>query len=489
MTKREAVVAGLNRLNKTGLPFSVLASTEPEIKDVVMASHICSDCGTHFSVEAGLQPFCVTCGSDEVEIEEEELNGEELNEEETSAVICHECDTHNIISDVVAKTLDGTLHCVTCGTKVSYSTQQLSSDNEDDDYEEEELTEEEAKKELSAENPEYSEDFIADDEDEDEAAAILATKELDDHECDLEDEEKEYTEKASKEKKDSKESKKEKEEEMEMEYDEDGEKATIKLINTVEGDLSLDTVGNRIIAFVKDTPVAVLSKEKAGEYASVFHSTTFSDAIQHTAKMSNLETALSNYNFDFITASISIPETVSAKVAEAATVKDKEVKAELSKLKEGYKHCLQIASAGINKSFFRDEEDATLENPLKASLYNELSALNIKNPEKLIDKVFATHSDKYHSKLLAVAEDLLAKSEDVRNELAKAVKNSKYQIAESDEEESSDMEDTIEARLEYSGLRKTQKEKEKETAKVVTPVTATIQEIRKVSGGRLFNNH
>jgi len=492
--KRKAVLAKLTELAKKG-PLFVLASEDLEIqKGEELSSFNCTDCGTHF-VTANAQPFCVTCGSDDVEIEEVEVDTElPESDEEMSAVLCSACGTHNIVHDDVALALAGKMHCVTCGTDIEYPTDLISA-AKDEESEEDEITEDDVKEEVeesstkskSKSKKEIAEsedsDFEAEEELDEEEDEITASKELKEEECDEECEE-EKEEKASK-KAAAEKAEADDEEKEDDAYSEDSEmdnvdEACIKLIAQASGDLELTRVGQKIVAFVGDVQVATLDKSNAGENAPIFNSETFASAIQHTAKQIGAEKALAHYNFNILSVKVPVPRLVEERASVLVEAKEKELALAVKDVRDNYRHSLQIAAAGLNKKFFRGRT-----NLIREALATELSALNFKNPTKMLDRVFATFSDKHHQVLFELAEDLMNKNAEVRNQLAEAVGAAAY--SGDDEEESSEMSEedaSLEKRIETSGIRR--KPSSQVPVKTPTPVTAGVHEIRKLTGGKLF---
>ncbi len=77
---------------------------------------------------------------------------------------------------------------------------------------------------------------------------------------------------------------------------------------------------------------------------------------------------------------------------------------------------IATAAQGINTGFFKD---AT--NPLIPALASALSAIGMQNSEALVREVFAQHNDSYIKNLMGKAQQVMAHSLEVQNELAQAV--------------------------------------------------------------------
>lgn len=104
----------------------------------------CNDCGTHMTTASLKEPFCVTCGSDEV-VKAATKTLSSIPDEKMTAVICHSCNTIQALEKSVVASAGYQLHCSACGTDL-----QVSSEAEDP--EESEETTEEAKKHKKAED-------------------------------------------------------------------------------------------------------------------------------------------------------------------------------------------------------------------------------------------------------------------------------------------------------------------------------------------------
>lgn len=419
----EARAAVLNASSQNA--FFVVASSAPELdRKQQLSSHKCK-CGTVFASVKGLQPFCINCGSDEVEVVDE--TPEDFgNDEEISCVQCPNpaCGTHVIASDAVVASLGGEMKCIACGEPILYITEADASDmhdfdadadaDEDEDEDEEETETEEGKKSCADVDPE-----------ENDITEELEESDVDD-DTDVDEDDSEVTE--------------------DTDVDEEvPDFIETSMLNVVgNGEFSMMVGNNLIIATVNEVPVAKLSKEQAGENVAVFNSRSFAEAINHTVSQVGVEKALSHYGFTSIVAKFPFAETIAKHVELALAEETKKVEATLSDLKADFKQCLSIASTGLGKNFFKGKAHA-----LKAGLYEELSAAGVRNPSKIIDKVFAAYSDDYHSTLLALAEELMAKNVDVRNQLAETLLDTNMQpIDDDDEDEVTD----FEAKLEGASL-------------------------------------
>ena len=231
--------------------------------------------------------------------------------------------------------------------------------------------------------------------------------------------------------------------------DADGsETASICLVNTVKGQLTFEAAGNKLTAYIRETPVATLTREEAGENAGVLSSETFAQAIAHTAQTMGAVRALEHFGFKLIKAKLPVTAFVNNKVSENTRKALSKIRKNNRGFQKKLAHAMQIASAGINKSFFKDSR-----NPIKEALYAEMQAAGISNPARIIDKVFASKGDAYHKELFAKATELMKKPHEIRNQLAEAIGDSNYQSADEGDEECSEDSQDLNSTLENAGIR------------------------------------
>lgn len=412
---------------------TVLASTELKVNKAELAAFGCKQCSSKFGALAGSQPFCVTCGSDETEVVDDEVESIEDNTQ-LSSISCRnaDCLTHNIIGASAAKALAGTAHCVTCGEEMPYTAPETAEDD---------LTETE---ELEAS------DDVADEDTDTETADDLEGGDP-------------YL---------GGDSVVEGEEQPDYQPNAEGN-VDVDLVDTIDGEeeteLSMLVNEGVLVAFVNGVPVGKLTKQTAGINADVYLKESFSNAIGHTAGRTGVKAALKHYNFELIKASFPLKGLVAQQVKAALAEESKKVVAQLSDMKEDYRQALAIASLGLAKNFFKGKDNA-----LKAGFVEELSNAGVRNATSVVERVFSHYSQPYITTLLATADDVLGKSLEVRNELAETL-DAVNPLNEADAEE-----EEVVARLAGANLRPEHK-------KVVTASVASIRSTRDaLPGGRLF---
>ena len=463
--------------DEKGANFYVIAASVPEVdKNIALASFQCGSCSTHFSAVKDSQPFCVTCGSEDVDVDsgDDALEAEDLGSDEDLAnVECSACGTHNIVTLTTASALGTKMHCVTCGTEIEYMPPSDNVGMSDGDIEED------------VEDVEVSADADAgDDESELDDAEVTLTDDLEETSAEGEDD----TEEGESEKDEVEEEAGEKDS-AETDSDEsadddaevDSEEATLAAI--AQGDLSVERIGDRIVAFVGGIPVGHLTREKAGDNTGVFASTSFTNAIKHTARQIGAEKALAHYKFELATVKFPVPAIVEARVKASVEDAQKEIAARIKDVSADLRQSMSIAAAGLNKGWFKGQPHV-----LKEAFKNELAASGFKGAARVVDKVFAQYSDPYHKFLFEKAQELLSKPVEFRNELASAIGDMAYQVSNADMDEDdadSDEDQTLESRLEGASLRRTGKATV-EASLDATDLRSTVVELRSRNGGRLF---
>lgn len=521
MRKAHLVKAGLltKVAKSTGKNFTILSSATNKglnFKKIETATFGCADCKTEFASIKGHEPFCVTCSSANVKEISSATNKEDLasyKSDEVASVQCNNCQSFNILSMQTATMLDSKLNCVQCGTEISYELPEDDDELENPDIATDELEIEDT--ELDTNDGSVEDLDITNTDDADMG---------DDVEDDIESEEDENAEvsdvndnpaigtdapekntnldsalDAPKEKlPEVTEQEKPEGSTTETKVGDEGisneplkapaESEEIALLDLVEGSLVFERYGEKIVASVKNTPVAILAKVNAlPQHAAYFNSKTLIPAIEQTAKISNIKDALASFNFELTKVKIPVPAIVQSRVkAEVAKV-ESEVTSKLKELKDDYKQCLSLASVGLSKKFWKGKT-----NIIKTSLIENMEACGVRNAEKIVSKVFIQHSNEYHRTLLETAEMLMSNSIEHRNEIAETLNVSNFieddeDLDDNDSENNYDGED-IEARLEKASISAPTTKQVQVKTLAVANVTSIVKDLREKNGGSMFGS-
>lgn len=426
---------------RLGTSVTVLATAALALpENLELASFGCKHCGTQFNAQASISPFCVTCGSDDVAPEVDDTPKEELNEDdELAGILCAGCGTHNIMSDAVAAKLGGNMFCVTCGDGLTYTppeTDELpevnpvaGTDDGDDDEDDGPAGELPLVNgdEPTATAGEGDEPHAEPDGDEGETPTVPADGDGDEGEAATaikpapsDEEEIRPPQDADVTGTDSRPA------EVEDEID-------VPMTDLAKPDDEFDVLlddDDKVVAMFGGVPAAVLTRESAtaAGHGDVWGKVALTRAITASVERDGVS-ALAQFGFAPIVAKFPMAKIVEARVSAVLADKAKELESAVAALQSDWKQSLVIAAAGHNKGFFADKT-----NELKAALYNEMSAMGVKSPAKVIDRVFKAHGAPYLASLLEIAGDLLQKNVEVRNQISDAVEASTYLEAEEGED-------------------------------------------------------
>lgn len=191
-----------------------------------------------------------------------------------------------------------------------------------------------------------------------------------------------------------------------------------------------DNVGEtKWFAVVNNAPVAVATMHSVGaEKASMFTTDSFRKGTETLMAQLGVAEGLMGMGFQSMKVSMPVKNIVASHVAEATAAVTEDANARITSVAEDVRAALATAAVGINKGFF-----SSLSNPIKAQLFDVLSAAGVKNADVLIDNAFDAAGDDYHRTLLAKAFDLMAKPVEARNEISHAVMTASYQRAHAGE--------------------------------------------------------
>lgn len=407
----------MKRLNKTvasalasasaaiGRTATVIASEVVALPEGIEAkAHVCASCQTTASYNTP-QPYCVTCGSDDLQVVDDALPAEEFSDEdEVVSAGCPSCGTHNLMSKASVASLAHQMHCVTCGTEITFQDPDENATTFD-----------------PTDSMDLNDDAgtaSADDGDDEGEADNAANGPADGA----------------------------------GDFDEvSGDDTELDLVEQAEGDLEVFAGNGKVFASIGDIPVSVLDEENAGDNAEVMFSTAFMSAVKAAVKTQGVQ-ALATFGFQPIRVKLNLAKLIDKQVTagvQAETAKMEQAKADL---RADYAHALQIAGVGLNKGFF-----ANRSNPLKAALFDVLTQAGVRNAAPLIDTAFASVGEAFTAELLDTTEEVLDKSPELRDELAATLRTTNYQKAEaveSDDDEEADEVDEIVARASGAGLKR-----------------------------------
>lgn len=437
-----------------------------QIAEYPLAEYSCKECATVFSANANMAPHCLTCGSDHTEVcsPKGETAGKAGRPTKVHAdadlahYACAGCGTLNVMHSEVAAACGDGAHCIGCGHKNVFATaadldapmgDDMGGDSMDDldlvDTSEDSLAAEgdDDGEELDLDGADDGVDEVVDEADADEMMPPVVTPVADlvpapgdtNPVVDVAPgtpPNVEYSEG---------------EDDMEVDMLDLNQDAPME-------ELSLVWLKDAMaIATAKNQIVATLVSADAGANADIMETTEFAKAVAHAIGQSGLKAACKAYGFKAVKASVPIKKVVEAHVKKALVAKASELNSKIESVHTDFAQATEIAAAGLAKNFWKNVQD-----PLKAAMLVELSAAGVKNPQKLVDRVWAIHAAKTMAAILDKAAELSKTSVTARNELAGALDMANYvptkkvlAEAEDDEaeedDEGDDEDETVESRL------------------------------------------
>jgi len=224
------------------------------------------------------------------------------------------------------------------------------------------------------------------------------------------------------------------------EEEEEGEKATSISLNPIT---SKDTFTKSSVKMVLHDPegenpywniildgmptarVSLKDQPNPDEIRDVFTSDVYAENLAEAIEKLGAKAVL-----DQIKAKYYVNKVDESKLAERLEKKvkadlDKENKKALGRLRQEYADCIKLVLAGLNKNFFPD-----VDNPLKASLWSAMERNGVFNPSEVIESCFRESADEFFDIVLSKAESYMEKDPEVRNEIAKAIRDADVIVKE-----------------------------------------------------------
>ena len=186
----------------------------------------------------------------------------------------------------------------------------------------------------------------------------------------------------------------------------------------------------RWLVTVNSMPVAYATEDTVGKNKGIFHTRPFGKIVKTVLASSGLS-GVKELGFQPIVVAAPVRGLIDNAVrAEVASTENRVAK-QLKTMASDFSVSLGVAAAGINRGFFNG-----VVNPLKLRMWEELSAMKIPQPHRLIDRVFKETAEEYSRILIETAMDFQLKPKDVKVELSRAIAGSNYlTVADSDVEE------------------------------------------------------
>lgn len=436
MHKHKVRASVLNDAHKKGNTAFVIATAGDTLPKVVTASYGCSSCGATFASVAGMEPFCVSCGSHEVKANtEQQAPALPEDSDEIVAVRCSSCGAYNGMHAETASALGGHVHCVECGADMQYDAQEVGSSEQT--TENHKPNEEPVKVTTPADGTKVNTPAAPS------QTVVIEASDLSENPS------------------------------QQFQTEVSLVAATLGCENP--GALSLDKRGDTLVAYIGKTPVAVLSKDQAdAPMQQVFDTESLVAAILDNAEQQGVEQALNQYKFEPIKVRLPVDPFVN-QLAQEQIQKVQQQQAEHS---DDLLQCVSIAATALAKNIFKGKEP----HALKAGFSSLLASCGVKNAEAAVERVFAANADAYHQQLFQTALELQQKPVDYRNTLTEALKGMNPVVASDEEGDDEGTVDTgtLPIRLENASIRPAVK------ASKPPVVASSIRALAAQTGGTLF---
>ena len=378
-------------------------------KKTVIASFNCNSCHTPVYSNNLIEPYCPSCGKNELvkaSNETQELNLKEFKS--YNLIGTCECSVSYVSTEEIASSLDGkTFHCVVCGSNVIAEDKPM----EDDSSKEEKVTKDDYTPKSDDDTSTDNSDTSMDDKPEEQSEAEkelsdlldkISTKEsapkMDDSPAD-------NTPSTPDDKSDS------------VDEDNSDSKEANELLSSLilfkaslakakKLELVATSSFNHWYMFDGANPIAVASYENADESVKkVFRSKDFLTVFESAvAEEGASETVMKDFGFEPIKVNFDIDDISNGIINEKVAEKVKEADDKLNSLAELYDQTIGIASMGSIKGLFKEG------NNLRDAFVSRLKAVNVRDPEGLVDIVLAKELPDYLRSIMSKAKELSAKS-------------------------------------------------------------------------------
>lgn len=416
------------------------------------AAHRCRSCASEFShVRAqGYQPYCVTCGSEEVDIGND-VNLDIPTDDKLNAVVCGTCNTIHAFQAEVASM--GHVHCASCGSKIKTAAEADADPGNDLPANPGEM------------NPGDAEtaddlDLTTLDDDEDETADLFDSTDdteqfpegldapvdtgisnqvrPDDEGASNADDSMQEMDVPSTQKSTpdgtvppadgtSSETFPHVPNSQSEVAEDDTEVFEVDLVDDTEenevptSELSFSYSGNRVSILSGVKVIATLTPEHAGTNADLLQTEAFRMSVGHTIEKSGLKKALAHFNFQPVKISVPVTKVIAQRVEAKVKTQREKVEAANAEYAAAFGQALDIAAAGFAANFWRDQKD-----PVKAALVTELQSLGIRSASKIVNRVFAAHGVAQQRAVLEKARALAGRPVDALNSLSDAIDMARY---------------------------------------------------------------
>lgn len=470
MTFKSAKAKQLASLSNPVLVFAAhKVVTASAVRTAEYASYRCVDkkCSLEVAFGAGsdFEPFCPHCGSDLQPVPGAPAPAmDPIQEDSLTNVPCPSCSTQNVISDDALNILGGKVCCTACSTEIPYQMAEVAETDDIEDEDEGEPGEQEVNDAPADEDTEETADGTPVSEDDapgvdgDNASTQINEDELTEQ---LVADTDEPDDGAA---------------EVEMDITD-----AVDLTDDSEVDVEEDScLTDTLTASVDGMPVMRLEKANAGDNTDLFHSVKFHKALASEVKKGGLQ-VLAAYGFKPVTINVPLGKIVERRVQAALAEQKAQITASINDLSKDYGQSLQLAGLALTRNFYRNRS-----NVLADRLIATLEGLGIKQAKRIVQTEMASVGSAFVKDMIELAEELVAKPLDIRNQLAEtlvdmnpeALASGDLESPEEDEDKTSPAE--VVARL-SAPVRPRTNAKSTQTAAVAGDTASKLARLRELS--------
>lgn len=391
MSKRAKLLASL-AAQAPLLLFVGKKVTASAVANASYRKHKCTACPTEvaFAEVPGVVPYCPSCGSTTAPVAGDAIPMAP-QEELLTSVNCPHCQSANVVEDRTTEALAGVMHCAACGNGVNFK---ATAEAADSDIETEPLTDGNDGEEGAGENrtgdqpkdvqgvhsaaaaatPVKVKADTDDDNGEPDDGIGDIGDDVDSVDIDVPDQLNE-------------------DDDVDVQMDDDGEEA-------------------RLLAFVGGVHAYTMTKQTAGDNADLIGQTSFHQALQRECAKSG-HRALASYGFTPVTLKVNLGKVVNKRVQATLAGEKAAVQASLTDVRDNFEQCAKIAAVALTQRFYKNRA-----NPLQDTLVAALNAAGVKQAKTFVNRAMVQAGPQFVTALLELADELMDKSLDHRNELS-----------------------------------------------------------------------
>lgn len=200
-----------------------------------------------------------------------------------------------------------------------------------------------------------------------------------------------------------------------------GDMSLLDVDGTDDGDISnvaFASIGTNVLVIKADRIIAKMTKRIAASTnkQDIYLTDQFHQVVASEMNKLGLRAALKATGFALAKVNVSSQTVLEARIKTEVTKTTAAVRRVQASKEAAFTQSLAIAAVGINRNFFKD-----VSNELKASLETELVAAGVRNPNRILNRAFASSGPAYAKALVTLATKISAMPEENRNSYVEAL--------------------------------------------------------------------